>query len=399
MKDVVLIGAFDRYNYGDNLMPIVFESFMKNFYPDFFSQGRLIFASLTASDLSNFKAKKTVSIASVFADEGPSPDVVIAVGGEILCASSSTLYNHMGYKSFFSLIIKILTKFKFHSFANVLCRRFFRLPWEYPYIPIPTAAKKTAFNTVGGGVGRNNKEIVKHSVEQRLQDADFISVRDTNTKNSLADIVATDLYPDSVIAISHFFSKDFLECNSSRKIKLLKNKKYICVQVAPKKAGAEVREYAKVLSNIKRRYGLSVILCPIGYAAGHDDLRFLLSLKKEMGSDCDVLMDLSLWEIMFVISQSSCFIGTSLHGVITALSYSVPYLGLNPKIRKLDSFLSDWGFGISNRCYSITEIFPLIAKVLDFDNENYRNHSEKLVGLALENSHKLARRLGLGAGN
>ncbi len=118
-----------------------------------------------------------------------------------------------------------------------------------------------------------------------------------------------------------------------------------------------------------------------------------------MGSDCDVLMDLSLWEIMFVISQSSCFIGTSLHGVITALSYSVPYLGLNPKIRKLDSFLSDWGFGISNRCYSITEIFPLIAKVLDFDNENYRNHSEKLVGLALENSHKLARRLGLGAGN
>lgn len=396
MKVAVLIGAFDRYNYGDNLMPIVFESFMKEFYPDFFLQWRLAYASLTASDLSCFKAKKTVSLPSVFADGAPVPDAVIAVGGEILCASSSTLYSHMGNRSVFSLTIKVLKKANLPQVANMLCRWSLKLPWEYPYIPAPLAGTKTALNTVGGGIGKNNPEIEIHDVENRLKKSQYLSVRDTKTQSSLTDIADAHLYPDSVISISHFYSRQFLERNSSLKVRSLKNKRYICVQAAPRKAGGTVDDYARVLKEIKETHELDIVLCPIGYAAGHDYLKFLLSLKNAMGDECDILLDLSLWEIMLVISESSCFIGTSLHGVITALSYSVPYLGINPSIRKLDSFLFDWGFGLSNRCYSINEIPELITKVLEFDVENYQNHSRKLVNLALENNHKLVKSLGLG---
>ncbi|EFN6097117.1 polysaccharide pyruvyl transferase family protein, partial [Escherichia coli] len=31
---VILYGAYDRYNYGDNLMPILLERFLKMNFPD-----------------------------------------------------------------------------------------------------------------------------------------------------------------------------------------------------------------------------------------------------------------------------------------------------------------------------------------------------------------------------
>jgi len=51
MSRVIILGAFDRYNYGDNLMPILFEFFLKEFYPDFFNKYDLVFSALTSSDL------------------------------------------------------------------------------------------------------------------------------------------------------------------------------------------------------------------------------------------------------------------------------------------------------------------------------------------------------------
>ena len=69
MKKIVVIGAFDRYNYGDNLMPILFDFFLKRFYPDVFSEYEIIYSALTDSNLTKYKAKKTVAIHKVFSEK------------------------------------------------------------------------------------------------------------------------------------------------------------------------------------------------------------------------------------------------------------------------------------------------------------------------------------------
>lgn len=47
-------------------------------------------------------------------------------------------------------------------------------------------------------------------------------------------------------------------------------------------------------------------------------------------------------EIVHLIAHLKCNIGTSLHGIITAMIYGVPYIGLNPKKEKLVSYNETW---------------------------------------------------------
>ena len=45
---------------------------------------------------------------------------------------------------------------------------------------------------------------------------------------------------------------------------------------------------------------------------------------------------------MFLISISKIYIGTSLHGMITAQSFNIPFVGLNRKIEKLEGYIKYW---------------------------------------------------------
>lgn len=116
MKRVVVIGAFDRYNYGDNLMPILFEIFLKEFYPDFFKRYKLVFSALTNSDLSKYKAKKSVAMSDVFSGNLDDVEAVISIGGEVLCASSSTLFLHMDHSENLMDRVSFLKKKKLSFF-------------------------------------------------------------------------------------------------------------------------------------------------------------------------------------------------------------------------------------------------------------------------------------------
>ena len=46
---------------------------------------------------------------------------------------------------------------------------------------------------------------------------------------------------------------------------------------------------------------------------------------------------------MGLIKNSKCFIGTSLHGIITAMSFGIPYLCINNK-QKLKNYIKDWDY-------------------------------------------------------
>ncbi|WP_411359020.1 polysaccharide pyruvyl transferase family protein [Pseudidiomarina salilacus] len=396
MKRVVIVGAFDRYNYGDNIMPILFELFLREFYPSVFDHYQLVYAALTESDLSRYKAFKTQALADVFATGTDDIEAVISIGGEVLCAPSSTLFLHMNNAPKQARRIQALRERKLIFLADLICRRHYRLPWEYPYVPPrlqPTM--KVAFNTVGGGISSRSLGTYLYSVKQRLAEASFLSVRDSRTEQRLQHFCAPKVAPDSAMTMAYFANAEFLTNQSSDRVRKVCSESYICFQASPKKAGASARACAVKLRELSERYGMSVKLCPIGYASGHDDIDFLREVYACADGDFELVDDLNVWEIMNVIKNAKVFIGTSLHGAITALSYSTPYIGLNRAVAKLDKFLLDWGIEEGQRCYSVAELGDIFAKVTAIDPANFRSHSKYLMELSLANNHELVAALEL----
>ena len=72
----ILLGAFDRHNFGDLLLPHVVASLLPG--------RRLIFAGLAGRDLGPFGGHRTHALARVAAEFGDTPLTLIHVGGEIL---------------------------------------------------------------------------------------------------------------------------------------------------------------------------------------------------------------------------------------------------------------------------------------------------------------------------
>jgi len=54
MKDLIIYGAFDRYNYGDNLMPLLFELYLNRSYSHLLDEYHIKFAAINKSDLSRY---------------------------------------------------------------------------------------------------------------------------------------------------------------------------------------------------------------------------------------------------------------------------------------------------------------------------------------------------------
>jgi len=394
--EVVVIGAFDRYNYGDNLMPIILERFLKKYYFTTYKKYSWVYAALIESDLSHYGAKKTIAMADALSKDKENVCAVISVGGEVLCASSSTLLLHMDHSLYFRRVVYFFKKIGLGFLSDIYSRRFYRLPWEYPYIPDTRRGQwKVGLNTVGGSLSKWSIGEYAYGVRKRLKSANYLSVRDERTKKAMQNFCSPVLAPDSVIAMSDLVTDGLMLDNSSDNIKEICQERYICFQAAPRKAGATAEDWSKVLSYLSKKYELKVILCPIGYAQGHDDFDFLKEVRRVSQEEFKLLDELNLWETMAIIRHSAIFMGTSLHGVITCLSFSVPYIGINPNVTKLDQFLLKWGVKGGNKCYSIEEIPKCFSRMLEVDRKKLSNHSKHLRELALENYHHMIQALEL----
>tara|TARA_Y100000780_G_scaffold204941_1_gene199713 strand:+ start:2983 stop:4176 length:1194 start_codon:yes stop_codon:yes gene_type:complete len=391
MKKLALYGAFDRYNYGDNLMPILIEMFIEKYYPNLFADIDVYYVSLSYSDLSHYKAKKTQPVSSFLKQCSADPDQLyfVVVGGEVLGATSSILFCHMKHPFGVNFIVKKLSKF-IPSLINKFAKLFYPVPWEFPYIlnkeKIPFGAK-VLFNTVGGNLDRikNNKEEAVNAITR----ADYISARDARTFESISKFRSVERYPDSVCAVADMIDDKFLLANT--RIDLLSDigGDYICFQAAPDKIDANADQIFTTLTDLSRKLSKEVVLLPIGYAAGHDDAQLLLDVYKKSEGKFNLLYELNIWEILKVIKESDLFIGTSLHGCITAISYGVACVGLNPKINKLNDFLVSWNVPPLNKCYEFENLIGVADLFHSIDYGTLRENADQLRLLALENNHKL----------
>jgi exopolysaccharide biosynthesis predicted pyruvyltransferase EpsI len=390
-KKIALYGAYDRYNYGDNLMPILLEMYIKKYHPKKLNEYEFIHTSISNSDLSNYSCFATKSINRV-KEVLRKGDVIIVVGGEVLCASNAVLFLHMPkpklLNDFYRKLnnLPIIRKF-FKKWADLQ----YKAPWDYPYLPdykMLADGIDIKYNTVGGSLDRLSPD-AKKDLSGRLENAQFISVRDQRTFNQVSHIEGVKLYPDSAFIMSDLCSEAFLISNVRDDILEYTKAKYVIFQAAPSKLGDSFNNLVSKLTELHIKNNQRILLLPIGYASGHDDFFILNKVHKKIPQITDIKIDLNIWEIMYLIKHAEFYMGTSLHGVITAMSFGKPHFGINKNIQKLDAFLSDWSIAPFDRCYSVIDIARLPQLIGNEAQPSLSLNADRIISLVKENNNLL----------
>lgn len=330
LNKVAVLGPHDRMNYGDFLFPLMLEfALTKRFNKEIslkkYSLVESDFRSLGAFRSNNFRElNKHINNKEL--------DVVIVAGGECLSAKWNNLYSYISslYNYFYQIkslrnnrILRNIPKFLLGGKT------------EHPFIINNKNYKndiKVIYHAVGGGTGLNKNfiNIIRNSL--------LVGLRENISYNNIYTGSNENIYlvPDSAIIISDVYKKEDL-------VRLVEGD-YIFFQLSNYKYQNNFEEILDQLKKILET-GIKLILCPIGTAKGHDDNVILQKLYNSLDYCNQVIFfnnQLSIKDIANLIAFSKIYIGTSLHGVITSMSYGIPYIALNPNQIKLKSFLNTW---------------------------------------------------------
>ena len=96
----------------------------------------------------------------------------------------------------------------------------------------------------------------------------------------------------------------------------------------------------------------------------------------------------SVWEIAEVIATSAAFVGTSLHGAITALAYSVPFVSLD-QVSKLEAYLETWGRPVAASVSSARHLVHAVGAALAVPREARAEHASHLAALSWRNTERV----------
>ncbi len=349
-KKILLYGATDRNNYGDLLFPIIIEKELHNICDE-----ELAFSScaISESDLTNIGAKTTKGLKYFYRNTRDS--IVIVVGGEVLQANWATLHYFLGTKInyVYNFVEKLLPNYskKVNKLISLIVLR----PKNYyPFVLSKKALKikKVIYNSVGGS---SSVKSYSNRMLSLLAESDYFSIRNKPAYDILHEKVeSVKLVPDTAVIMSKYYPKASLKKHLSSALTSGASK-YIFVQINKGYLGQDIDTFTSELDKLSEELKCKLVLCPIGIAAGHEDPFALDVLNSRLKCNAILIKEPDIEEIMAHIAYSELYIGTSLHGVITAMSFCVPYLGL--RAGKVDEYLNTWGVEGLNSIAKENEVF------------------------------------------
>ena len=361
-KIIHFLSASDRINYGDLLFPIIFKKFAEEggYKIKLYNYG------IVKSNLSKFGAMPTLSYIDLLKNtENNQGGKLVIGGGEVFFADWNKLY------SFINPIYYKLNKYKRVQKLMIPKLLLAKNRVDVPFCPSKSELKndklKLYFSSVGGSFSGRANSNSNLKIKDTLNSASLLSVRDERVKTSMEQNgLKARLVPDSALIISDYFTQGFLRDKISENCKIIKEP-YIFLQIGNFKGPRNLKQFILDLKEVSSLLKLNIVLCPIGKAAGHEDHVILKKIKAYENSFTYIDPE-SIFDIMYLISHASLYIGTSLHGIITAQSFSVPFIGLNNKLIKVSSYMKTW-ISESMDCLQFDEI----SKVTDIFSE--WNHS------------------------
>jgi polysaccharide pyruvyl transferase WcaK-like protein len=212
------------------------------------------------------------------------------------------------------------------------------------------------------------------SVKRIFGQASFIYLRDEQSAEKLRRAgVEREIHvaPDLAITLSDQFDKE-AQITRARKILsaigINNDSSFLCFQCKPYPGFSE-EEIVSELKRYQERTNFPVVLLPIGHC--HGDAQFLQSLAQRSSGSLKYANVTSIADTMSVIAASDLFIGTSLHGNITAASYGIRHL-LGPlPVDKAAGFLDVMNLSAELKLRSWTEMNDKIDFAVELPSEYF----------------------------
>jgi len=386
MNKILIIGAFDRFNYGDLLFPIIIEQQLKTYNKEL----DIAYFGIIESDLSTLGGKPTQDIQHFYkaCTEGNKRANIIVAGGEAIAVTWNSLLaalrkNYRPIRRYQHHLEKFID-------LNKLAKGVLKGKTDLPFVFNSSDFNNVdhvLFNSLGGSEIPDKIFKQVPGLKSKLQLVDYFSVRDKVTQEHLKEKeIASSLYPDSAILMSKFYTPEKLNKLISDEVRNYvqhKKGKYVFFQTNRNHAKQQEAKIAATLNKIYQEEGIDCCLCPIGKASNHNDDDALKVIYPLLKGGAKLFDEVNIWDIMYLIAHAQCYIGTSLHGAITAMSYAVPYVGVN--VKKLNSYLETWGVEGINKTASIDRFFDHYKEAIQVPKESL-NQSRNTQFEAIEES-------------
>ena len=319
-RRVFITGMFDMKNFGDLMFPLIARHRLSQLGVE------IVPVSPTGSATGLGDAMASISLQELFADKTP-VDGFLVGGGYIV-------HSHK---------MHFLDEYKADGLANfagpglwlgaTLAAAVRNVPviWNAPGVPHPFA--------------QNQRDLI----DAALRAADCLSVRDRGGAELLNAPAAlpVDIVPDTVVDIAQIWKPPVLAA-AFRDLLARKGgdaqARYLAIHIRNRslvKLGGE--GVAAMIDEFAQRHGLVPILIAIGQT--HADDVVARDISRHLRTSHLVLDDPSgLIEIAAAVSESSLYVGASLHGYVVAAAYGVPgVLVAQPSYRKFQGFLDHTG--------------------------------------------------------
>jgi polysaccharide pyruvyl transferase WcaK-like protein len=313
---VLLVGAYERDNFGDLLFLLVTEQYLRD--------AEVVAAAPFAADMTELLGRQVPAYAPLLRRERF--DVIWTVGGEVGAIGTETAYRlsatddqHAAYQA---------------AATPAERRRLLRsatggMRLLAPYLPDPVAYPLNAgavsvLNSAGLSRITQIGERRRARLETYLRGVTHVSVRDQESSDYLSRLgVAHEVAPDMVHAISVLRPVRF---EQREDVAILQASKAVVRQLGHAEIGA-------ALARSENLRGLRIRLLVAGTARGHDSVadyeRIVRAARRvEPGLDIAVLDERRPHELADTIARATVVVSSSLHVRIIACAYGVPRLSL-----------------------------------------------------------------------
>ncbi|MDW5287868.1 polysaccharide pyruvyl transferase family protein [Formosa sp. PL04] len=378
-----ILGAYDRHNYGDLLFPIILKEFITN-EPN--NDKYLInIYSIVESDLSEYGALKTKKLSHFYDSIENDSSILIVAGGDILTAQWSSVLLALKHPAKIFMRGGRVTSKLFNR--NKLAKFFLGGKSDFPFVIKKSdfpRLKAVVYNSVGGTNFHKFSNLYDSSLF-----GDYLSVRDENIFNNIKkESKSVKLVPDSAVIMSEYYPLDNLNKLINPNVRdFVEKQPFVFFQINKTLSLNKVDKIAQVLKTISSEYNLKICLCPIGRAGSHEDHIPLNKIHSLLKDESFYIDQPSIWDTMFLIARSEIYIGTSLHGAITAMSYNVPYMGI--EVTKLNQYLKTWSFEPLNKTYKISDILVNFKEIKNADKQQLSLSRNNQVDLVRESFKKI----------
>lgn len=316
--DCVLLGAFERHNFGDLLMGYIFETLLER------NGIRVVYASILENDLTSYGGSRVYSIFDlVHAGLDPATPI-LHVGGEVVPTSFHDAL----------LADSPLTLDRHRVEAAHRLRDLLATDRAFPYLTPPSevvGSRSISWtNRIFYGTGYTKQAADKETadlIRKSLNHSLLAGFRDQQSLDNATQLSIKNprLTPDIVVYISKLLPRK--EDSKSN---------YLLIHFSSYYLALHEKILVDQLEKISKGFDGSIKIALAGRLHGHDSISAIHRLKSmtaEKGISIEFLPSEDIFDICRQISGARMVVSTSLHYRIVARSYGVARISMNnPKI-------------------------------------------------------------------